>query len=331
MFKALLIALFFSFILQKNIAAPPQLTGKWVGRMGDEMLEINVLARKNKICGYTYDYTLSDKSNYCKALFEARYNPEQEVWYLNGTGFLENSGSHVLMRLRLWFEPGEGKNILHALVSTKASFLSLLGSTEEVTLKRISSVPDNLKAIEAACFPPEIKPPVETKKPAPPPVIKGPPPSKPKAHVKDSISKVIPKPLPAPAVPIPPKEIKRDSAISKITTRKKNAFAHLVVDVKNITLNVYDNGVVDGDTVSIYYNGKLLASRQRISANPITIQVELDENAASHEITLYAENLGSIPPNTALVIVIAGGKRHELHSSSSLTENAVMILEYKPK
>jgi hypothetical protein len=330
MFKGLLVTFMFSLLLQKNIAAPPPLTGKWVGIMGDEMLHINVLARKNKICGYTYDYTLKDKGNYCKALFEARYNSEQEVWYLNGTGFLENSGGHVLMRIKLWFEPGEGNNTMHALVAVKSGLFSFMGSVEEVTLKRVSSVPDNLAAIEAACFPPEIKPPVETKKPAPPPVTK-PQPSKPRVPVKDSISKAVPKALPAPAVPIPPKEIKKDSAISKITTRKKNAFAHLVVDVKNITLNVYDNGVVDGDTVSIYYNGKLIASRQRISATPITLQVELDENAPIHEITLFAENLGSIPPNTALVVVLAGGKRYELHSSSSLTENAVLYLEYKPK
>ncbi|MEO7265107.1 MAG: hypothetical protein ABIW38_09355 [Ferruginibacter sp.] len=331
MFKAILTTLLFSLMLQKNIAAPPTLTGKWVGLMGEEMLEINVLARKNKICGYTYDYTLSDKSNYCKALFEARYNAEQKVWYLNGSGFLENSGGHVLMSLRLWFEPGEGKNTLHGLVSTKSGFLSFLGSVDEVTLERVSSVPDNLMAIEAACFPPEIKPPVETRKPTPPPATK-PLPSIPREPIEDSTSNnIIPKPMPAPAVPLPPKEIKRDNAISKITNRKKNAFAHLVVDVKNITLNVYDNGVVDGDTVSIYYNGKLLASRQRISEKPITLQLELDENAVSHEILLYAENLGSIPPNTALVVVIAGSKRYELHSSSSLTENAVLILEYKPK
>ncbi len=59
MFKAILVTLIFSLMLQKNIAAQPPLTGKWIGQMGDEMLEINVLARKNKICGYTYDYTLS--------------------------------------------------------------------------------------------------------------------------------------------------------------------------------------------------------------------------------------------------------------------------------
>jgi hypothetical protein len=88
---------------------------------------------------------------------------------------------------------------------------------------------------------------------------------------------------------------------------------------------------VDGDTVSIFYNGRLLVNKQRLSEKPIVLNIELDEKAALHEITLFAENLGSIPPNTALVVVTAGDKRYELHASSSLEENAVLIFEYKRK
>jgi len=46
---------------------------------------------------------------------------------------------------------------------------------------------------------------------------------------------------------------------------------------------------------------------------------------------MFAHNLGSIAPNTATIVVKAGDKRYELHSSASLTENAVLVLEYKPK
>lgn len=51
-------------------------------------------------------------------------------------------------------------------------------------------------------------------------------------------------------------------------------------------------------------------------------------------ITLYIfdnDNLGTIPPNTATIVVKAGDKRYELHCSASLTENAVLVPEYKPK
>jgi hypothetical protein len=46
---------------------------------------------------------------------------------------------------------------------------------------------------------------------------------------------------------------------------------------------------------------------------------------------MFAENLGSIPPNTALIVVTAGNKRYELRSKASLEENAVLLFEYKTK
>ncbi|MBK6635388.1 MAG: hypothetical protein IPG38_14745 [Chitinophagaceae bacterium] len=55
------------------------------------------------------------------------------------------------------------------------------------------------------------------------------------------------------------------------------------------------------------------------------------KKAAQHEIVLFAHNLGSIPPNTALIVVNAGDQRFELYSSASLTENAVLVFEYKGK
>ena len=61
------------------------------------------------------------------------------------------------------------------------------------------------------------------------------------------------------------------------------------------------------------------------------IDLALDETSKTHEIILYAENLGSIPPNTALIVVNAGNKRYELHASASLEENAVLVFEYAPK
>ena len=73
---------------------------------------------------------------------------------------------------------------------------------------------------------------------------------------------------------------------------------------------MYDNGEIDNDTVSIFYNKKLLISHKRLSDKPIELNIELDENTTIHEITLYADNLGSIPPNTALVVVTAGN-RHQ--------------------
>ena len=126
---------------------------------------------------------------------------------------------------------------------------------------------------------------------------------------------------------------KKDSIANapKITDRKNTVFSRIPVSVKNITLNIFDNGTVDGDSISVYYNNKLLVSNRRLSTKPITVNLLLDDKATQHEIVLFANNLGSIPPNTALIVVTAGKQRFELHSSASLTENAVLVFEYKPK
>jgi len=117
----------------------------------------------------------------------------------------------------------------------------------------------------------------------------------------------------------------------ELVKRKNSEQSHLEVNVKTITLNVYDNAVVDGDTISVFYNGKLLLSHQRLSEKPIVINLTLDEKQTRHELVLFAENLGSIPPNTALIVIYAGDKRYELFSSASLEENAVLVFDYKPK
>ncbi|HCY90447.1 MAG TPA: hypothetical protein DHV17_09340, partial [Chitinophagaceae bacterium] len=118
--------------------------------------------------------------------------------------------------------------------------------------------------------------------------------------------------------------------VQKLLERKNKEMSRLVVNVRNINIKVYDNGVVDNDTVSIYYNGKLLVNKKRLTEDAINLNITLDEDADLHKITMYAENLGSIPPNTALVVVTAGKKRYELFSSANLEENAVLVFEYKP-
>jgi hypothetical protein len=44
---------------------------------------------------------------------------------------------------------------------------------------------------------------------------------------------------------------------------------------------------------------------------------------------MVAENLGSIPPNTSLMIVTAGTKRYEVYISSNEQRNAKVILDLK--
>ena len=143
----------------------------------------------------------------------------------------------------------------------------------------------------------------------------------------------------------PPKEYKIDPAATPAAPVKKDSVAvtanamgrkntvikRIPVSVNNITLNIFDNGTIDGDSISVYYNNKLLVGNRGLSEKAIVVNLMLDEKASQHEIVLFAHNLGSIAPNTALIVVNAGDQRFELYSSASLTENAVLVFEYKPK
>lgn len=99
---------------------------------------------------------------------------------------------------------------------------------------------------------------------------------------------------------------------------------------REIKIDLYDNGEIDGDTISVYDNNRLIISKKRLTDKPITYVLKSDENDPVHEFVMVAENLGSIPPNTALMIITAGDKRYELFVTSTEQKNAVVVVEYKP-
>jgi len=84
---------------------------------------------------------------------------------------------------------------------------------------------------------------------------------------------------------------------------------------------------IDGDTVSIYHNNKLVVSRTRLSQKPITVNI--DVNAEEPQVVMVAENLGSIPSNKSVMIVTAGGKKYQVYVSSTEQKNAKVVFDLK--
>lgn len=97
---------------------------------------------------------------------------------------------------------------------------------------------------------------------------------------------------------------------------------------RKVEVSFYDNGEVDGDTISVYYNNRLIASRRGLNAQGFKIDLELDQDIEDHELVMVAENLGSIPPNTALMIVEAANQRYTLRLSSTEQKNAMVRFRY---
>jgi hypothetical protein len=112
-------------------------------------------------------------------------------------------------------------------------------------------------------------------------------------------------------------------------------FAHIkevFVDTGMLRLDFYDNGIVDGDSISVTANNNVVVSHQLLSVKPITVYVKIDLEHLEQEITMIADNLGTIPPNTALLIVTSGKNRYKLYLESTDKKSAqVRFIYEKPK
>ena len=118
-------------------------------------------------------------------------------------------------------------------------------------------------------------------------------------------------------------------ADSKVVQRKNTVLKTIEVDSKTIKVDLYDNGDIDGDVVSLYFNGKLLLSNKKLTDKAITLSLELDDAKGENELLMYAETLGTIPPNTALMVVTDEGSRYEVRITSDLEKSGVIRFIHK--
>ena len=185
----------------------------------------------------------------------------------------------------------------------------------------------------------------------PPPVVKNTPKKTvgPKKQTASTL-KPVPKPTPSPS--------KTQSKISKIEKTQKDSqrintpllktnrvvfpppplvlrsrtnslVKQFETEAGEIKIDLYDNGEIDGDTVSIYHNNELRVKNAKLSQKPVTIRIGIDPAHPHHEVIMVAENLGSIPPNTSLMIITAGTKRYQVFISSTEQKNAKVIFDLK--
>ena len=113
----------------------------------------------------------------------------------------------------------------------------------------------------------------------------------------------------------------------KITLAKEasSIFNEIKVDTGQIRLDFYDNAEIDGDTISVSVDNQMVVSHQKLGVKPISITINIDLNKTEHEVVMIAENEGSIPPNTALLMVTTGTKRYRLFLSSDSEQKKVLV------
>ena len=115
-----------------------------------------------------------------------------------------------------------------------------------------------------------------------------------------------------------------------VSKRKIETIQSVFYKTDSLVLTLYDNGEVDGDTVSVLMNGKVIMPMVGLSTKAVrkTIYITPD-TPDSIQLIMYAENLGSIPPNTGLLVVHDGEDIYEIRFSGDLERNAAIIFRKK--
>jgi len=125
---------------------------------------------------------------------------------------------------------------------------------------------------------------------------------------------------------VPVESIKPSGIEEKYVARKKVFAAEIPVSGDSVELHFYDNGQVDGDSISLFLNDKLIFEHIRLTDKAYSIKLSVRELNSSNELIMVAENLGSIPPNTSYMVATVADKMYEARLESTEGSSAVVRL-----
>jgi len=332
------------------------ITGIWRGYFITESFdqykfELQVKQTGNIVSGVSYSYL--NTVFYGKATLIGNFNKNGQTALIREIKTIElrmSGGSQAcIMKCIFSYERSGKEEFLEGSFTSKfekASFMNKKGDNcggGKVYLRKVTTsdfyvepfLRDKIKTTPVINKPPVKKDTAKTKPPIP---------DKKPTVIKTTTTKPIVKPI------IPP-VTKTNTDSNKITTpvtktnppvvvakpavlknRSNELMKVLTVNNPDVTVKLYDNGEIDGDTISVYLDNKLVLSAKGLSTTPLIVKLKMDEDNSEHELVMVAENLGRIPPNTALMIVESGEQRFDVRITSTEQKNAVVRFKYqKPK
>jgi hypothetical protein len=349
----------FLFSVKSFAQSSPDMTGLWTGLMFNDTTELNyryeiAISEKNgRLVGYSQTFFILDGIEYY-GLKKLRITIEDDKVITQDLKLLKNNypikppkGVYVLNVLN--FEITRDIMVLKGIFSTNRTkeYASATGyiHVEKKTEYKESPLVKQLKELgldNDLTFLPVEKPaeesvvvktepakeqpvaktkPVEKEKPArEKPVKVKPAKEKENAETKEVIVKnEPPKPL----------ETKPKQAAADINGRIIETIKRVNYTSDSLLITLYDNGEVDGDTVSVLMNGKVIMPMVGLSTNAVRKTIYTKDITDSIQIVMYAENLGSLPPNTGLLIVNDGKDRYEIRFSGDLKKNSAIVFRKK--
>lgn len=137
-------------------------------------------------------------------------------------------------------------------------------------------------------------------------------------------------PVAAVEKPVTPKTDAEITKSSAVIEGRKSEFSQIVnFKSDSLELSLYDNGEIDGDTVSVFMNGEVLMSKQGLKSKAIKKTIYITPGNEDFSLVLFADNLGKYPPNTGLLVVHDGDDVYNLRFSSDLQKSAGIVFRRK--
>jgi hypothetical protein len=292
-----------------------QITGVWKGKIKSSNLELKLVKSGDSLTGTSYYYTA--KNNFRRYTVKGYFDPETNavIWWddilIDGKA---NQSPDALLNVADFNCPGEDKMLLDGNSSLRDD-------------KDVTKGPVHLQKINQSSFPDEWDWVIDnytagTNDP----------------YIIDSIGKlatgprVFPEEIVLPSVAIITPERKKNAPVikaiappvaktiapkttssnqEKFTSRQNKLQMVIPVTANTIELRFYDNAAIDGDSIALFLNGKVLKEHILLGGEPQIIKINADDLQDDNELVLVAENLGSIPPNTSYLVAVVGKKQYE--------------------
>src|SRR5450432_56065 len=112
----------------------------------------------------------------------------------------------------------------------------------------------------------------------------------------------------------------------RFTSRTKILQNVIPIKGDSIELRFYDNAEIDGDSIAVFLNGHLLQEHILLAEQAYIMKIAVTDLQSDNELVMVAEKLGTIPPNTSLMVAIVEDKRYEAHLQSTEGSSALVRL-----
>lgn len=348
----------------QSTAVAQTITGAWKGRSGNMRTELKLVKKGDSLVGTAYYFT--SKNHYRRYAVRGYFDGQTNnvVWWDEALleDKLSGKGATPILAVADFNCPGEDKMLLdgsstdrdHKDVPKGPVALEKVNKptfTDEWdfvidsytvganhpdiidSIARLSYAPTpvdmELTATSIAAVTPEKRPSPQVNA-APPVAVAIAPPVAASTPVTNAppVATVIREPgISHPAPPEVPKPAgKPVTPEDKFTARTNKLQTVIPVTAAKIELRFYDNAQVDGDSIALFLNKKLIFKNIRLTDQPYTIFIDANDLDNDNELVMVAENLGSIPPNTSFMVAIVGKKRYEARLHADENSSALIRL-----